>query len=119
MADMVRWGVLGGGGIARRRTIPEGIVPAAAAELAASPWYRAQLVEREDLRLEAAAAAGDSAGAHQILLSVLPYLKETPAHRPVARRALAVLAMARPEGVTASERAQLEGRLRRIARAGP
>lgn len=31
----VRWGVIGSGGIARRRTIPEGIVPAANAELAA------------------------------------------------------------------------------------
>ncbi len=31
----IRWGVIGSGGIARRRTIPEGIVPAANAELAA------------------------------------------------------------------------------------
>ncbi|MBI5387532.1 MAG: Gfo/Idh/MocA family oxidoreductase [Verrucomicrobia bacterium] len=31
----VRWGVLGSGGIARRRTIPEGIVPARNAELVA------------------------------------------------------------------------------------
>jgi len=30
----IRWGVVGSGGIARRRTIPEGIVPAANAELA-------------------------------------------------------------------------------------
>ncbi len=30
----VRWGVIGSGGIARRRTIPEGIIPAANAELA-------------------------------------------------------------------------------------
>ena len=29
MADkIIRWGVIGSGGIARRRTIPEGIVPA-------------------------------------------------------------------------------------------
>ena len=33
--DPVRWGVLGAGGIARRRTIPEGILPAANAELVA------------------------------------------------------------------------------------
>ncbi|HID57155.1 TPA: gfo/Idh/MocA family oxidoreductase, partial [Candidatus Poribacteria bacterium] len=26
--EMVRWGVIGAGGIARRRTIPEGIIPA-------------------------------------------------------------------------------------------
>ncbi len=30
----VKWGVCGSGGIARRRTIPEGIVPANNAELA-------------------------------------------------------------------------------------
>lgn len=33
MTDKVRWGVIGSGGIARRRTIPEGIVKAANAEL--------------------------------------------------------------------------------------
>ena len=33
MAEKVRWGVLGSGGIARRRTIPEGILPADSAEL--------------------------------------------------------------------------------------
>jgi predicted dehydrogenase len=35
MTDTVRWGVIGSGGIARRRTIPEGIVPAANAKLTA------------------------------------------------------------------------------------
>jgi len=35
MARKLRWGVLGSGGIARRRTIPEGIVAAASAELRA------------------------------------------------------------------------------------
>lgn len=34
MARKIRWGVIGSGGIARRRTIPEGIVPANNAELA-------------------------------------------------------------------------------------
>ena len=34
MADRVKWGVIGSGGIARRRTIPEGIVPAKNGELA-------------------------------------------------------------------------------------
>jgi predicted dehydrogenase len=33
MGRQLRWGVIGSGGIARRRTIPEGIVPAANAEL--------------------------------------------------------------------------------------
>jgi len=35
MTRKIRWGVLGSGGIARRRTIPEGIVPASNAELVA------------------------------------------------------------------------------------
>lgn len=33
MTHRIRWGVIGSGGIARRRTIPEGIVPACNAEL--------------------------------------------------------------------------------------
>ena len=33
MKDKVAWGVVGSCGIARRRTIPEGIVPAANAKL--------------------------------------------------------------------------------------
>ncbi len=33
MPDSIRWGVVGSGGIARRRTIPEGIVPASNARL--------------------------------------------------------------------------------------
>ncbi|MBI5393700.1 MAG: Gfo/Idh/MocA family oxidoreductase, partial [Verrucomicrobia bacterium] len=35
MNRTIKWGVIGSGGIARRRTIPEGIVPASNAELAA------------------------------------------------------------------------------------
>lgn len=35
MAAQVKWGVIGSGGIARRRTIPEGLVPAVNAELVA------------------------------------------------------------------------------------
>ena len=35
MPRKIRWGVIGSGGIARRRTIPEGILPAANAELIA------------------------------------------------------------------------------------
>ncbi len=33
MANKIKWGVIGSGGIARRRTIPEGIVPATNSEL--------------------------------------------------------------------------------------
>lgn len=39
MRRTIRWGVIGSGGIARRRTIPEGIVPARNAELVAV-WGR-------------------------------------------------------------------------------
>ena len=35
MANKIRWGVIGSGGIAQRRTIPEGILEASSAELAA------------------------------------------------------------------------------------
>jgi predicted dehydrogenase len=35
MGGKIRWGVIGSGGIARRRTIPEGILPASNAELVA------------------------------------------------------------------------------------
>jgi len=35
MSRKIKWGVIGSGGIARRRTIPEGIVPASNAELVA------------------------------------------------------------------------------------
>lgn len=35
MANKVKWGVIGSGGIAQRRTIPEGIIPAEHAELVA------------------------------------------------------------------------------------
>ena len=33
MKDSIKWGVIGSGGIARRRTIPEGIIPAGNAKL--------------------------------------------------------------------------------------
>ena len=35
MTEKIKWGVIGAGGIARRRTIPEGIAPADNAELRA------------------------------------------------------------------------------------
>jgi predicted dehydrogenase len=33
MEKQIKWGVIGSGGIARRRTIPEGIIPAENAKL--------------------------------------------------------------------------------------
>jgi predicted dehydrogenase len=41
---MVRWGVIGAGGIARRRTIPEGIIPAENSELVAVMSRREDVV---------------------------------------------------------------------------
>ena len=35
MTNKIKWGVIGSGGIAQRRTIPEGIIPAEHAELVA------------------------------------------------------------------------------------
>ena len=35
MARELKWGIIGSGGVARRRTIPEGIVPAGNSKLAA------------------------------------------------------------------------------------
>ncbi len=57
MSRRVRWGVIGSGGIARRRTIPEGIVPASDADLAAVYDVDAA-ANREVARQFGAAAAG-------------------------------------------------------------
>jgi len=57
MGDRVRWGVIGSGGIARRRTIPEGIVPASNAVLAAVHDVDAA-ANREVARQFGARAAG-------------------------------------------------------------
>lgn len=46
MKSKIRWGVIGSGGIARRRTIPEGILPARNAELVAV-WGRNQRTNAE------------------------------------------------------------------------
>ncbi len=57
MADRVRWGVIGSGGIARRRTIPEGILPASNALLAAVYDSDAEVNREVARRFGAAAAA--------------------------------------------------------------
>jgi predicted dehydrogenase len=58
MAGKIRWGVIGSGGIALRRTIPEGIVPAANAELAAVYDINAAVNTEVGRRFGAAAVAG-------------------------------------------------------------
>jgi predicted dehydrogenase len=58
MKAKVKWGVIGSGGIARRRTIPEGFVPARNAHLAAV-WDASAAVNREVAK-EFGALAADS-----------------------------------------------------------
>lgn len=60
MPEKLRWGVLGSGGIARRRTIPEGIAPADNAELVAAFDVDAQ-ASRDVAEQFAAAACADQA----------------------------------------------------------
>ncbi|MBN2288801.1 MAG: Gfo/Idh/MocA family oxidoreductase [Candidatus Glassbacteria bacterium] len=57
MPEIIRWGVIGSGGIARRRTIPEGIVPAENAELVAV-YDTDQAVNLEVARRFGAKASG-------------------------------------------------------------
>ena len=57
MADKLKWGVIGSGGIARRRTIPEGLVPAENADLVAVYDVDAQ-VNAEVAKESDAAAVG-------------------------------------------------------------
>ena len=54
----IRWGVIGSGGIARRRTIPEGIVPASNAALAAV--YDADAAVNREVARQFGAAAAES-----------------------------------------------------------
>src|SRR5260370_42711142 len=56
----VRWGVIGSGGIARRRTIPEGLIPACNAELVAV--YDVDRAVNECVAREAGASAAGSIG---------------------------------------------------------
>jgi predicted dehydrogenase len=58
MKNKVRWGVIGAGGIARRRTIPEGILPARNAELVAV--YGREKKTREAVAREFGATATKS-----------------------------------------------------------
>lgn len=58
MPRKIRWGVIGSGGIARRRTIPEGIAKAANAELVAVCDQRADANAEVAKAFGAAAAAG-------------------------------------------------------------
>ena len=55
MKNQLRWGVLGSGGIARRRTIPEGIVPAKNSRLVAVYDVAAQVNEEVAVKFQAKA----------------------------------------------------------------
>jgi predicted dehydrogenase len=56
--NKIKWGVIGSGGIARRRTIPEGIMPADNAELIAV--YGTNRTTNEEVAAEFKATATDS-----------------------------------------------------------
>jgi predicted dehydrogenase len=58
MKNKIKWGVIGSGGIARRRTIPEGIVPAGNAELVAV--YGTNRATNHEVAKEFGAKATDS-----------------------------------------------------------
>jgi predicted dehydrogenase len=58
MKDKVRWGVIGSGGIARRRTIPEGFIPARNAQLVAV--YDSNPVVNQEMARTAGAQAFES-----------------------------------------------------------
>src|ERR1700716_2111320 len=58
MKGKVKWGVIGSGGIARRRTIPEGFVPARNAELVA--LYGTNAVTNQEVAKQFGALAAAS-----------------------------------------------------------
>jgi predicted dehydrogenase len=101
----VKWGVIGSGGIARRRTIPEGIVPARNAELVAAYDLNAS-VNQPVAREYGASPCGSlsellGAGAEAIYIATPPgrHLEQTIA---CARAGKAVLCE-KPLGLTVAE----------------
>ena len=77
MADKIKWGVIGSGGIAFRRTIPEGIVPARNAELAVV--YDVNQKVNEEVGQKFGAIAAGSVG--EVLASEIDAVYiATPAH---------------------------------------
>lgn len=58
MKNKIKWGVIGSGGIARRRTIPEGILPAANAQLAVV--YGTNRTTNHEVAKQFGATAADS-----------------------------------------------------------
>ena len=67
MTKKVRWGVIGSGGIARRRTIPEGILPSVNSELAAVHDLNQAVNQEAAQEFDCAAAATlEKLGGHDI-----------------------------------------------------
>src|SRR3989442_471763 len=60
MRHKVKWGIIGSGGIARRRTVPEGFVPARNAHLIAV--YGTNAATNKEVAQEFTAIACDTAG---------------------------------------------------------
>ena len=77
MVGKIRWGVIGSGGIALRRTIPEGIVPAANAELVAVYDIHAAVNQEVGRKFGAAAVASV---AELLATDVEAVYVATPAH---------------------------------------
>lgn len=105
MRKAIRWGVLGAGGIARRRTIPEGIVPAPHATLAAV--YDSNPETSRAVADEFGAAAASSA--EELLQSDIDAVYvATPAHLHAAHVRMAAKARRhvlceKPLGLSAEE----------------
>lgn len=118
MADVVRWGVVGCGGIARRRTIPEGIAAASNGRLAAV-WDASEAVTREVATQFGARAA---AGLGDLLVDDIDavYIASPPsAHRDQAiacARAGKHALCEKPLGMTVAEVEGMIGEFRRAGR---
>lgn len=78
MATKVKWGVIGSGGIARRRTIPEGLIPASNGELVAvfdiDPKVNAEVARQFNTKASGSIAELLAAGIEAVYVS-------TPASR--------------------------------------
>jgi len=77
MNGKIKWGVIGSGGIARRRTIPEGIVPARNAELVAVCDVNAQVNNEVAAQFNVQAVASMT---ELLALDVDAVYVATPAH---------------------------------------